>query len=148
MFLQVAVVNARSGRGEAEAEKILKTSVNGVLEVLSNDELTMDQKRAKVIEITNTVFSFSLMAKLSLGKENWVKFNSDERDEFTDNFIELIQHIYSSKLDMFSDETVIFDPIKVLGKKKLHGSNLFGVQGKEVYRNIHDDEIKKRVEDL
>ena len=38
VLLQVAVANAES---DGEAEKTLKTSVNGVLEVLSNEEMPM-----------------------------------------------------------------------------------------------------------
>ncbi len=128
VLLQVAVVNADS---VADAEKILKTSVNGVLEVLSNKEMPMDQKKDKVIEITESVFSFPLMAKLSLGKESWTKFNSAQRDEFTNYFVELIQHIYSSKLDMFSDETVIFEPIKVIGKNKVQAPTFLVSKGKK-----------------
>ena len=71
------------------------------------------------------------MAKLSLGKESWTKFNSDQRLEFTNNFVELIQYIYSSKLDMFSDETVIFDPIKAIGKNKVQAPTFLVSKGKK-----------------
>jgi len=57
---------------ESEAAKLLKKSVDKIFTVLSDKELSIDQKKSKVIEITSPVFGFSLMAKLSLGKETLV----------------------------------------------------------------------------
>lgn len=116
MSSQTVIVNAGS---QTEAEKLLKSSVSEVLSILSNKEMPMDEKKAKVVKITNEIFNFGLMAKLSLGKEHWSQFTADQRAEFTDLFIELVQHIYTSKLDMFSDEKVLFENTEVLGKKKV-----------------------------
>ncbi len=114
LFSQVAVADV-----ESEAEKLLKTSVNKVFTVLSDKELPIDQKKSKVIEITNPVFSFSLMAKLSLGKAHWSQFNAKQRVEFTGLFTGLFQGFYVDKLDLFSDEKVIFQPATIVGKKKV-----------------------------
>ena len=59
LLSQVAVAEA-----ESEAEEKLKTSVDKVFTVLSDKELTMDQKKIKVVEITNSVFGYPLMARL------------------------------------------------------------------------------------
>ncbi len=99
----VAVADAST-----EPENILKTSVNKVFSVLSNEELSLDQKTHEVKMITSSVFGFTLMAKLTIGKENWSKFNSKQRDEFTSLFVELFQSFYSDKISLFSDEKVVF----------------------------------------
>ncbi|MGR3317338.1 MAG: MlaC/ttg2D family ABC transporter substrate-binding protein [Candidatus Anammoxibacter sp.] len=101
------------------AEKQVKASVSKALEVLADKELTIEQKRSKVIEITNAIFNFPLMAKLSLGKEHWGEFNHEQRAEFSSSFVELIQYLYTSKLGMFSDEEVIYEPAIVVGEKKI-----------------------------
>lgn len=104
---------------ESESEKILKTSVNKVLTVLSDKDLTMVQKRSKVIEITNSVFNFPLMAKLSLGREHWSRLNPEQRTKFTRLFIKLLQDFYADKLDLFNDEKIVFHPLIVVNKKKV-----------------------------
>ena len=114
MLSQGAVADA-----ESEAEEKLKTSVDKVFTVLSDKELTMDQKKIKVVEITNTVFGYPLMAKLSLGKEHWSKFSPEQRAEFTSLFIKLFQDFYVDKLDLFSDEKVNFQPSVLVNKKKV-----------------------------
>ena len=104
---------------EHEAGKLLKRSVDKIFTVLSDKELTIDQKKNKVIEITNPVFSFSLMAKLSLGKVHWSQFNAKQKAEFIDLYTKLFQNFYIEKLDFFSNETVVFQPATIVGKKKV-----------------------------
>ena len=104
---------------EHEAGKLLKRSVDKIFTVLSDKELTTDQKKSKVIEITNPVFSFSLMAKLSLGKVHWSQFNAKQKAEFIDLYTKLFQSFYIEKLDFFSNETVVFQPATTMGKKKI-----------------------------
>lgn len=114
LFSQVAIADV-----ESEAEKLLKRSVDKIFTVLSDKELSIDQKKSKVIEITNPVFSFSLMAKLSLGKAHWSQFNIKQRAEFIYLFTKLFQNFYIEKLDFFSNETVVFHPDTIVGKKKV-----------------------------
>ena len=116
---EVAEVKAEVADVEPEAEEKLKTSVDKVFTVLSDKELTMDQKKIKVVEITDTVFAYPLMAKLSLGKKHWSQFSLEQRAEFTSLFTELFQDFYVDKLDLFSDEKVTFQPSVLVNKKKV-----------------------------
>ena len=104
---------------ESEAAKLLKKSVDKIFTVLSDKELSIDQKKSKVIEITSPVFGFSLMAKLSLGKEHWSQFNAKQRTEFIDLFTDLFENFYIDKLHFFSNETVVFQPATIVKQKKV-----------------------------
>ncbi|GAX60497.1 toluene tolerance family protein [Candidatus Scalindua japonica] len=104
---------------ETDAEKTLKSSVDKVFAIMLDKEMTMDQKKTKVIKITNTVFSFPLMAKLSIGKAHWSAFNDKQKGEFINLFTELFQGFYVDKLDLFSDEEVVFEPATMVKKKKI-----------------------------
>ena len=104
---------------ESEAAKLLKRSVDKIFTVLSDKELSIDQKKSKVIEITSPVFGLSLMAKLSLGKEHWSQFNAKQRTEFIDLFTDLFENFYIDKLDFFSNETVVFQPATIVKQNKV-----------------------------
>ncbi len=125
LLSQVAVADVAS-----QAEEKLKTSVDKVFTVLSNKELTMDQKKIKIVEITNSVFGYPLMAKLSLGKKHWSQFNSKQRSEFTSLFTELFQDFYVDKLDLFSDERVHFQPPVLVNEKKVRIPTVLLSKGK------------------
>ncbi|MGR3219189.1 MAG: MlaC/ttg2D family ABC transporter substrate-binding protein [Candidatus Anammoxibacter sp.] len=114
---QIAIANVNVNHEVAEKE--VKAAVSKALEVLSDKELTIEEKQVKVINITNAIFNFPLMAKLSLGKKHWMEFSPAQRAEFTSNFVELIQYLYTSKLGMFSNEKVIYEPAVVVSEKKI-----------------------------
>jgi phospholipid transport system substrate-binding protein len=115
---------------ETEAEKILKSSIGNVFTVLLDKEMAMDQKKSEVIEIINTVFGYSLMAKLSVGKAHWSEFNAKQRVEFTSLFTELFQRFYVDKMDLFSNEEVVFQPANAVQEKKVQIPTILLSKGK------------------
>ena len=116
---------------ETEAEKTLKSSVGKVFTVMLDEEMTIDQKKSKVIEITNAAFNYSLMAKLSLGKAHWSKFRTKQKEEFTSLFTELFRSFYVDKLDLFSNEEVIFQPANAVQEKKVQIPTILLSKGKK-----------------
>ena len=116
---------------ETKAEKILKASVGKVFSIMLDEGLALDEKKSEVIKITDDAFGFSLMAKLSIGKENWSKFNAKQRAEFTNLFTDQFQGFYIDKLDLFSDEEVVFKPATVVKKKKVQVPTVLISKGKE-----------------
>lgn len=116
---------------ETEAEKTLKLSIGKVFTVLLDKEMTMDQKKSKIIDITNTTFNYPLMAKLSLGKANWSEFNAKQRVEFTSLFTELFQRFYVDKLDLFSNEEIVFQPANAVQEKKVQIPTILLSKGKK-----------------
>jgi len=125
LLSQVVVADVKT-----EAEKTLKSSIDKVFTVLLDEEMTMDQKKSKVVEITNTVFCYPLMAKLSVGKAHWSEFNAKQRAEFTNLFTELFQRFYVDKLDLFSNEEVVFQPATVVKEKKVQIPTILLSKGK------------------
>ncbi len=116
---------------ETEAEKVLKTSVGKVFTVMLDKEMTLEQKKSKVVEITNAVFGYPLMAKLSIGREHWSEFNAEQRTEFTNLFTDAFQRFYVDKLDLFSDEEVVFQPATVVKEKKVQIPTILLSNGKK-----------------
>lgn len=114
LLSRVAVADVKS-----EAEEKLKMSVDKVFTVLSDKELTLDQKKIKVVAITDTVFGYPLMAKISLGKKHWSQFSPDQRVEFTSLHTERFQNFYTKYLGIFRDEKVTFQPSVLVNKKKV-----------------------------
>jgi phospholipid transport system substrate-binding protein len=91
-----------------EPVSIVKTKLDEVTVILENKDMPLEQKRAAIIDAVSPVFDLQLMAKLVLGKENWGRFSTEERKEFSDVFIDRLKRLYLSKLEMYSGEKVIF----------------------------------------
>ena len=115
----------------SDAEKVLKTSVDQAMMVLSDIKLTQEQKQRKVVDIINLFFDFKLMAKLSLGRKYWSGLDAGERTEFTRIFIERFENSYTDKLALFDNEKVIFQPMTG-DKKKVRIPTFVLSKGKKI----------------
>ena len=117
---------------DTEAEKILKVSVNKTVSVLSDKELSLDQKKRELNEVANSVFGLPLMAKLSLGKKHWSNLNPKQREKFTSLFIELFHDFYSDKISLFRDEKVVFNSAIIENEKKVQIPTVLLSNGKKI----------------
>jgi len=116
MVLGAQAVLAGAG---ADANAVLRKTVDKVLALLDSKELTRAERQAKIIDTINPVFDFELMAKLTLGRKYWPAFSKEQRQEFTDLFVKQLQGTYFEKVEQFNYEKVEYaDPVSP-GKNKI-----------------------------
>jgi phospholipid transport system substrate-binding protein len=95
-----------------EVEKMLKSRIDGVISVLQNKKLGKPEKNARIIELVDPVFDFELMARLSLGKKHWPDLNSRQQQQFVELFVQRIKESYLEKMDLYTDEKVVYESPK------------------------------------
>ena len=116
---------------KSAAEEFLKSNLDAVFTVLQNKDLSQQARNSEVVEIVTPMFDFKLMAKLSLGKKYWPGLSPDERERFTELFIERLRESYLNRLTAYTDEKVIYEsPVAV--KKKVHVPTLLISKGKKI----------------
>jgi phospholipid transport system substrate-binding protein len=116
---------------EIAAEEFLKGKLDRVFEVLQKEDLEQQAKNKEVAEIVTPMFDFKRMAKLSLGRKHWPNLSQDQRERFTDLFVERLRQSYLNKLTSYTDEKIIYEsPIAV--KKKIHVPTLLISKGKKI----------------
>jgi len=104
---------------KGDTAKVVRNTVEAVLECLCNKDLPDESRRDRIIEIISPVFDFPLMGKLALGRRQWPRLNEDQIKEYTGLFIAQLQNSYSDKIALFSNETVEYEePARV--KTKIH----------------------------
>lgn len=92
------------------AEDFLKARLEAVFAVLQNEELAQQAKSEEIVEIVSPMFDFALMAKLTLGKKYWPGLTEENKEKFTDLFIKKLRTSYLSKLTLYSDEKIVYEP--------------------------------------
>lgn len=110
-----------AGDQKGDVETLLKSKVDAVLDVLKKSKMPDAQKQEKIMEIIGPVFDFELMARLTLGRANWMKLTADEQATFIDLFVARLKKTYLEKTSLYSDEDVIYRPAVVVGDK-IHAS--------------------------
>ena len=108
----------RAADSQAAAE-FLKKNQDAVFAVLQQADITSAEKNKKIIEIITPLFDFALMAKLTLGKKVWPGLTKEQKERFTQLFIERLRSSYLDRLTLYTDEKVIYEaPVEV--KRKVH----------------------------
>ncbi len=100
----------------------LQKPMNEIVRILKDPQyLEKDKKevqREKLWKIIREVFDFREMSKRSLAR-NWKRFNSGQRDQFTDVFSTLLGNIYLNKVQGgYHDEKIVYLGEEIIKDKK------------------------------
>ena len=113
LLLNLAIAADEKGT----VEEFLKSNLDAVFTVLQKKDLSPQAKNSEVVEIVTPMFDFQLMAKLSLGRQYWPDLSKENRERFTELFVNRLRESYLNKLTTYTDETVVYEqPVKVNGK--------------------------------
>ena len=119
VFSLLLLSQAVTAHDKSVAEEFLKGNLDAVFVVLQKKDLSPEARNSKVVEIVTPMFDFKLMAKLSLGKKYWLDLSLEQKERFTELFIERLRRSYLDKLTAYTDEKIIYEsPVAV--KKKVH----------------------------
>lgn len=91
-----------------DVKALLTSNVDAVVELLQDKALDKPKRNEQIIAIITPIFDFNTMAKLSLGKKHWPALNEKQQDQFSDLFIQRLQGSYLDKLDIYTDEKVVY----------------------------------------
>lgn len=103
---------------DGSAINAVRSSVDGILDLLKQDDMDKAARRSAMEVIIDERFDFRAMSQRTLAT-NWKKASDAEKQEFTDLFSQLIQSSYVGKLEAYTNETVEYVAEKVKGRKAL-----------------------------
>jgi phospholipid transport system substrate-binding protein len=114
LFIPVTTVFA------SPAQDQLKSTIDNILVILrdpSFQEDEQEEKRRKALsKIIHERFSFAKMSQLSLAR-HWKKRSDKEKRAFIKMFGQLLEDIYVSKIETYTNEKVVYVKEFVRGKK-------------------------------
>ncbi len=102
-----------------EVETFVRNNVDIVISSLQNRSLDKQERNARIMKVVNSTFDFDLMARLSLGQKHWPSLSVSEKKEFTRLFTEHLQESYLEKLDLYTNEEVVYEPGRKV-KRRIH----------------------------
>jgi len=90
----------------------VRTSVDAMLEILKNEQLDKEDKRAQMSTVINERFDFQRTLAT-----NWKKTTNEEKKQFVALFSQLIESSYVGKIEAYTDEKVEYPGEKIKGRK-------------------------------
>jgi len=101
-----------------DIKTVMDTKTKQVIEILTTKSLSQKQKEKKSIKIMDPIFSYSTMAKISLGK-HWKTLNKEEKQAFTKAFERKMKYSYIDKLKLYHNQKVITTKPKQTKKNRI-----------------------------
>ena len=107
----------------------MQFKVNEIIRTLKDSSLLKCEKNVKISQLSEGIFDYSLMSKLSIGKTNWNRFTSEQKKEFVDLFTIRMKQSYIEKSHLLTDEKVTVDnaiqvkPTRIQLSVVIHGKD-------------------------
>ena len=100
-----------------EVRELLKVKIDAVVVLIQDKTIEKTHRNERILDIIAPVFDYQTMAKLSLGKKHWPTLSQEQQVAFSDLFSKRLQNSYLEKLDLYSDEKVLYGDPQAEGKK-------------------------------
>jgi phospholipid transport system substrate-binding protein len=90
--------------------ELMEAKWNSVVNVLKDKELDSNAKAGIIDKMVLPVFDFELMGKLAVGRTNWPKLNTAQREKFLSLFVHRLRTSYREKIMLYEDQKATFEP--------------------------------------
>jgi len=100
-----------------EVRELLKVKIDAVVVLLQDKTIEKTDRNERILDIISPIFDYPTMAKLSLGKKHWPALSQEQQVVFSDLFNKRLQTSYLEKLDLYSDEKILYGTAQADGKK-------------------------------
>lgn len=105
LLLLSVCFSGQAHSGEVKAR--VQTMINSVIDVFNDPELKNPEKsreRDRILrEKADTIFDWEEMARRTLGR-HWRNITPQQREKFTEIFVDFLQRVYLGRLDNFMDQ--------------------------------------------
>jgi len=112
--VQVAVKQVFPEQGKVAAQKV-----------------STDQRRAQIRQVTESLFDFEAMSRISLGGY-WTQVSPAEKEEFIRLFSNLVATSYMGKIEQFAGEPISFVGERVQGNAAVVQSRVVTPKGSQI----------------
>ncbi len=118
----------------------LKVEIDRVVKTLEDPALRADgkaaERRQRVQTIANGTFDWAETAKRSLAR-HWQQLTDAQREEFVKLFGDMLERSYTSKIELYSGEKIVWVGESVAGDQAIVRTKVISKQGTDVPIDYH-----------
>ncbi|NCB54792.1 MAG: ABC transporter substrate-binding protein, partial [Epsilonproteobacteria bacterium] len=105
---------------ESDITSFMRSNIDLATSILRNTHLSKQERSGKIFAIFDSVFDYTLMAKLSIGAKQWESLSSEKQHEFTKLFEMRLKNSYMEKLDLYTDEKIVIKNLEKIKDTRIH----------------------------
>lgn len=121
LFLLSAVLSTSVFGSQLEdLTSLMQKKVDFIITVLKDETLQKKIKNEQIYESVDGLFDYTLMSRLSVGKANWMKLKSSQKQEFVKLFSTLMKESYAEKAHLLSDEKVTVNDAQQIKSSRIY----------------------------
>ncbi len=143
IIVALTILFSHSLADASEPTDQIKGTIDEIVAILKDPSLKgpekSEQRRDKIREKMKERFTFTEMAKRSLGK-HWREMNGEEKEEFTAIFARLIENSYIGKIEGYTDEKILYEKEMLRKRIAIVKTKIITKQGTDIpldYRLIN-----------
>jgi len=121
---------------ENDISSSMRSHIDLATSILRNTQLAKQERSGKIFAIFDSVFDYTLMAKLSIGAKQWDTLVPEKQREFTKLFEMRLKNSYMEKLDLYTDEKIVIKNLEKIKDTRIHLTTHLMKNG-EVYEIIY-----------
>jgi len=121
---------------ESDISSSMRADIDLATSILRNSQLQKTEKTAKLYAIFDSVFDYTLMAKLAIGGRQWESLTPTQQSEFTKLFEMKLKNSYMEKLDLYTDEKIVIKNLEKIKDTRIHLTTHLMRNG-EVYEIVY-----------
>ncbi len=103
---------------EQDMKQVMDRKTKQVIKILKNKSLSQKKKEQQSIKIMDPIFSYSTMAKISLGKK-WNTLGRKDQKAFSKAFEHKIKYSYIDKLKLYKNQKVVTSKPKKIKSNRI-----------------------------
>lgn len=117
---------AEASAQEAQAQVVVQRTIDEVLIVLNDENLSADQKLDQIEAIATQRFDFNTISRLVVAR-SWKRLTPEQKAQFTDEFKEHLSLTYGKSVEDYDRQTVVITATRlehngdVTVKTSIHG---------------------------
>jgi len=121
---------------ENDISPFMKTNIDAATVILRDNMIPKVEKAPKIFEMFDSVFDYTLMAKLSIGGKQWESMGVENQGRFTKAFEAKLKQSYMEKLDLYTDEKIVIKNSEKIKDARIH-LTMHLMRNSEVYEIIY-----------
>jgi phospholipid transport system substrate-binding protein len=121
---------------ETEITPFMQTNIDAATDILRNPSIPNNEKAPKIFSIFDSVFDYTLMARLAIGGKYWETTSVENQSRFVKAFETKLKQSYMEKLDLYTDEKIVIKNSEKIKDARIH-LTMHLMRNGEVYEIVY-----------